>query len=221
MHYHKEGYKIILISALLILIADVLIYYFLGNYPVLKAVIGIGLIIFLVIIIQFFRVPHRDVVLNDELVLAGADGKVVVIEEVFENEYFNDQRIQVSVFMSPLNVHVNYYAIRGIISYFKYHAGKNLVAWHPKSSTLNERSTFVIKHPGEFEILERQIAGAMARRIVCYAKEGEQVKQAQEVGFIKFGSRVDLFLPLESEVLVTLNQKVKGQITPIARIPGK
>jgi phosphatidylserine decarboxylase len=218
MHYHKEGYKIILISALLILIADAFVYYFLGNYPVLKAVIGISLIVLLVIIIQFFRVPHRDVVLNDELVLAGADGKIVVIEEVFEDEYFNDRRIQVSVFMSPLNVHVNYYAIKGIISYFKYHVGKNLVAWHPKSSTLNERSTFVIKHPNGFEVLERQIAGAMARRIVCYAKKGELVNQAQEVGFIKFGSRVDLFLPLNSEVLVSLNQKVKGQITPIARI---
>lgn len=218
MHYHKEGYKIILISAILILLIDVLLYFFLGNYPVLKAIIGVGLIVLLIVIIQFFRVPHRNVVLNDEHVLAGADGKVVVIEEVFEDEYFHDRRIQVSVFMSPLNVHVNYYAIKGVIAYFKYHAGRYLVAWHPKSSTENERTTIVIKHPDGFEILERQIAGAMARRIVCYAKSGDQVNQAQEVGFIKFGSRVDLFLPIGCEVLVGINQKVKGQITPIAKI---
>jgi phosphatidylserine decarboxylase len=218
MHYHKEGFRIILISALLVLTADALIYLYMGNYPVLRAVLGIGLVVLLVIIIQFFRVPHRNVVLNDELALAGADGKIVVIEEVFESEYFNDKRIQVSIFMSPLNVHVNYYSIKGVITYFKYHAGKHLVAWHPKSSTLNERSTFVVKHPDGFEILERQIAGAMARRIICYAKQGEKINQAQEVGFIKFGSRVDLFLPLNSEVLVALNQKVKGQITPIAKI---
>jgi phosphatidylserine decarboxylase len=218
MHYHKEGNRTILISALLVLIADAMIYFYLGNYPVLKAIIGIGLVVLLVIIIQFFRVPHRNVVLNDALALAGADGKVVVIEEVFEGEYFKDNRIQVSIFMSPLNVHVNYYSVKGLVTYFKYHAGKHLVAWHPKSSTLNERSTFVVKNPDGFEILERQIAGAMARRIVCYAKSGDEVDQAQEVGFIKFGSRVDLFLPLGSEVLVTLNQKVKGQITPIAKI---
>ena len=218
MHYHKEGYKIILISAILILLIDVLLYLYLGNYPVLKAVIGVGLIVLLVVIIRFFRIPHRNVVLNDELVLAGADGKVVVIEEVFEDEYFHDKRIQVSVFMSPFNVHVNYYAIKGVITYLKYHAGKYLVAWHPKSSTENERTTIVIKHPDGFEILERQIAGAMARRIICYAKPGDMVDQAQELGFIKFGSRVDLFLPLGSEVLVDLNQKVKGQVTPIAKI---
>lgn len=218
MHYHKEGYKIILFSAIIILLIDAVLYFYLGNYPVIKAIIGIGLIVLLVVIIQFFRVPHRDVVLNDELVLAGADGKVVVVEEVFEDEYFHDRRIQVSVFMSPLNVHVNYYPIKGLISYFKYHAGKYLVAWHPKSSTDNERTTIVIKHPDGFEILERQIAGAMARRIVCYAKKDDHINQAQELGFIKFGSRIDLFLPLDSEVLVTLNQKVKGQITPIARV---
>jgi len=221
MHYHKEGYKIILVSAVLILLIDALVYFYLGNYPILKAILGVGLIVLLVIIIQFFRVPHRNVILDDSLVLSAADGKVVVIEEVFESEYFNDKRIQVSVFMSPLNVHVNYYAIKGIISYFKYHAGKYLVAWHPKSSTENERTTLVIKHPKGFEILERQIAGAMARRIVCYAQSGEAVNQAQEVGFIKFGSRVDLFLPLGSEILVELNQKVQGQITPIARIKSE
>ncbi|RLD25689.1 MAG: phosphatidylserine decarboxylase family protein [Bacteroidetes bacterium] len=218
MHYHKEGYKIILISALLVILLDTALFIFLSNYPVLKLVLVIGLIVLLIIIIQFFRVPHRKVVQNDELIFSGADGKVVVIEEVFESEYFKDKRIQVSVFMSPLNVHVNYYSLKGLITYFKYHAGRYLVAWHPKSSTENERTTIVIKHPNGFEILMRQIAGAMARRIVCYANLNEEVDQAGDLGFIKFGSRVDLFLPLGSEILVKMNQKVKGQITPIAKI---
>ena len=187
----------------------------------LKLVLAIGLILLLIIIVQFFRVPHRKVILDDELIFAPADGKVVVIEEVFENEYFKDNRIQVSVFMSPLNVHVNYYSLKGLITYYKYHAGKYLVAWHPKSSTENERNTIVIKHPNGFEILMRQIAGAMARRIVCYANINAEVEQAQELGFIKFGSRVDLFLPLGSEILVRINQKAKGQITPIAKIKSQ
>ena len=221
MHYHKEGYKIILISALLIILLDIAIFIFLSNYPVLKLVLAIGIIILLIIIVQFFRVPHRKVVLNDELIFAGADGKIVVIEEVFESEYFKDNRIQVSVFMSPLNVHVNYYSLKGLIIYFKYHAGRYLVAWHPKSSTENERTTIVIKHPNGFEVLIRQIAGAMARRIVCYANLNDEVDQAGDLGFIKFGSRVDLLLPLGSEILVKINQKVKGQITPIAKINTK
>lgn len=218
MHYHKEGYKIILFSALLVILLDTLLFIFLNNYPILKFILTIGLIVLLVIIIQFFRVPHRKVVLNDELIFAPADGKVVVVEEVFESEYFKDNRIQVSVFMSPLNVHVNYYSLKGIVTYIKFHAGRYLVAWHPKSSIENERTTLVIKHPNGFEVLMRQIAGAMARRIVCYANLGEEVDQAQDLGFIKFGSRVDLLLPLESEILVKINQKVKGQITPIAKI---
>ena len=218
MHYHKEGYKIILISALLIILLDIAIFIFLSNYPVLKLVLAIGIIILLIIIVQFFRVPHRKVVLNDELIFAGADGKIVVIEEVFESEYFKDNRIQVSIFMSPLNVHVNYYSLKGLITYFKFHTGRYLVAWHPKSSTENERTTIVIKHPNGFEVLMRQIAGAMARRIVCYAELNEEVDQAGDLGFIKFGSRVDLFLPLGSEILVKMKQKVKGQITPIAKI---
>lgn len=221
MHYHKEGYKIILISALLVILLDTLIFIFLNNYPIIKFVITIGLIVVLIIIIQFFRVPHRNVVLDDELIFAPADGKVVVIEEVIEKEYFNENRIQVSVFMSPLNVHVNYYSLKGLVTFFKYHAGRNLVAWHPKSSIENERTTIVIKHPNGFEVLMRQIAGAMARRIVCYANLGEEVEQAQDLGFIKFGSRVDLFLPIDSEILVKINQKVKGQITPIAKINSK
>ena len=218
MHYHKEGYRIIMISALLVILLDIAIFIFMVKYPVLKLILAIGLIVLLIIIIQFFRVPHRKVVLNDELIFAPADGKVVAIEEVFESEYFNENRIQVSVFMSPLNVHVNYYSLKGLITYTKYHAGRYLVAWHPKSSTDNERVTIVLKNPKGFEVLIRQIAGAMARRIVCYADLNEEVEQAQELGFIKFGSRVDLLLPLESEILVKINQKVKGQISPIARI---
>ena len=218
MHYHKEGYRIIMISALLVILLDIAIFIFMVNYPVLKLILAIILIVLLIIIIQFFRVPHRKVVLNDELIFAPADGKVVAIEEVFESEYFNENRIQVSVFMSPLNVHVNYYSLKGLITYTKYHAGRYLVAWHPKSSTDNERVTIVLKNPKGFEVLIRQIAGAMARRIVCYADLNEEVEQAQELGFIKFGSRVDLLLPLESEILVKINQKVKGQISPIARI---
>lgn len=221
MHYHKEGYRIILISALLVILLDITLFVFLTNYPTLRLILAIGLIILLIIIIQFFRVPHRKVVLDDEFIFAPADGKVVVIEEVFESEYFNNDRIQVSVFMSPLNVHVNYYSIKGLITYFKYHTGRYLVAWHPKSSTENERATIVVKHPNGFEVLMRQIAGAMARRIVCYANLNEDVEQAQELGFIKFGSRVDLLLPLESEILVKIDQKVKGQITPIARIKSQ
>lgn len=221
MHYHKEGYRIILISALLVILLDITLFVFLDNYPTLRLILAIGLIILLIIIIQFFRVPHRKVVLDDEFIFAPADGKVVVIEEVFESEYFNNDRIQVSVFMSPLNVHVNYYSIKGLITYFKYHTGRYLVAWHPKSSTENERATIVVKHPNGFEVLMRQIAGAMARRIVCYANLNEDVEQAQELGFIKFGSRVDLLLPLESEILVKIDQKVQGQITPIARIKSQ
>jgi len=219
MKYHKEGNKIILTSSLIIIVLIGLVLKYMHGFPVMKIFISILLVILLVIIIQFFRVPERDVVLNDNLILSPADGKIVVIEEVVEDEYFNNKRIQVSVFMSPLNVHVNYYPISGLLTYVKYHAGKYLVAWHPKSSKENEHTTMVLKNKNGVEILFRQIAGAMARRIVCYANESDNVKQAQQVGFIKFGSRIDLLLPTNVEILVDLNQKVKGQITPIARLP--
>jgi phosphatidylserine decarboxylase len=218
MHYHKEGYKIMLVGTLVILsLIFIDINYFEG-FPVLMLGLAVILILLLVIIIQFFRVPHRKISYNSNGIIAPADGKVVVIEEVEENEYFKEKRIQVSIFMSPLNVHVNYYPVDGEVSYYKYHPGKYLVAWHPKSSTENEHSTIVVKKENGVEILFRQIAGALARRIVCYAKEGEQIKQSQEVGFIKFGSRIDLLLPVDSEILVKLGDKVKGQVSEIARL---
>ena len=218
MHYHREGYKIILVSSLLIILADIGVFYLLENFPIIKFILAIGLMAFLVLIIQFFRVPDRVATQSEDGVISPADGKVVVIEEVDENEYFNDRRIQVSIFMSPLNVHANYYPVEGEVNYYKYHPGKYLVAWHPKSSTENERSSIVVKKRNGVEILFRQIAGAVARRIVCYAKEGKQVAQAEEVGFIKFGSRIDLLLPIDSEILVELDQKVQGRITTIAKL---
>ncbi len=218
MHYHREGYRIIIVSSLLIIIADIGIFYLLDNYPIIKFILAIGLMAFLILIIQFFRVPHRIPTQLEDGIISPADGKVVVIEEVEETEYFNDRRIQVSIFMSPLNVHANYYPVEGEVSYFKYHPGKYLVAWHPKSSTENERSTIVVKKKNGVEVLFRQIAGAVARRIVCYAKEGEEVGQAEEVGFIKFGSRIDLLLPIDSEILVELDQNVQGRITAIAKL---
>lgn len=218
MHYHREGYKIIIVSSLLIILADIGVFYFLNSFPIIKFILAIGLMAFLILIIQFFRVPDRNPTLSEDGVISPADGTVVVIEEVEETEYFNDKRIQVSIFMSPLNVHANYYPIDGEVSYYRYHPGKYLVAWHPKSSTENEHSSIVVKKKNGIEILFKQIAGAVARRIVCYAKEGEQIAQAEEVGFIKFGSRIDLLLPIDSEILVELDQKVQGRITTIANL---
>jgi phosphatidylserine decarboxylase len=174
--------------------------------------------LFFCVIVLFFRNPDRTLTPDNHKVFAPADGKIVVIEEVDEIEYFHDRRIQVSIFMSPLNVHVNRYPVSGVITYTKYHPGKNLVAWHPKSSLLNERSTTVIKAPGGQEILVRQIAGAVARRIVSYSKTGEQAVQGADLGFIKFGSRVDVFLPLDAKINVELEQSVKGNQTVIAEL---
>jgi len=174
--------------------------------------------IFFLLILQFFRNPDRQILQSDDsLIYTPADGKVVVIEETTETEYFNDQRIQVSIFMSPTNVHVNRNPMSGIINYFKYHPGKYLVAWHPKSSTENERTTLVIGN-NKGEILLRQIAGALARRIVYYIDEGDQVEQGQDFGFIKFGSRVDVFLPLDADIKVNIDDKVKGNRTVIAEL---
>jgi phosphatidylserine decarboxylase len=169
-------------------------------------------------IIQFFRVPKRDSVFKDNEVVCPADGKIVVIEEVEETEYFNDKRIQISIFMSPTNVHANFNPVSGEIVYAKYHPGKFLVAWHPKSSTENERTTIVTKTNHGAEVLFRQVAGALARRICFYVKKGQLVQAGSEFGFIKFGSRIDLYLPLSAKVNVTLNQKVKGQITKLAEL---
>lgn len=215
--FHKEGQTIILIT-FLISVGIIITSQFYVTVPWLKIVLQITTLTFLILILQFFRNPKRVVTPNFDEILAPVDGKVVVIEEVEETEYFNKKRKQVSIFMSPLNVHVTRYASSGTITYSKYHPGKYLVAWHPKSSTENERTTVVIHTPKFGEILYRQIAGALARRIVNYAEEGEQVIQGQDAGFIKFGSRVDLFLPLDAKITVELNQKVTGAKTCIATL---
>ena len=175
-------------------------------------------IVFYLLILQFFRNPYIQLPNEEKLVFAPADGKVVVIEETTETEYLNDRRKQVSIFMSPINVHVNRSPIAGVVEFFKYHPGKYLVAWHPKSSTENERTTMVLTHKSGVKILVRQIAGALARRIKWYVKEGTPLAQGGEFGFIKFGSRVDVYLPLDAEILVSLEEKTKGRRTPIARL---
>jgi phosphatidylserine decarboxylase len=213
--FHKEGGKIILIAntitVALLLLADKLIH-----IDWLKMTVEIITVCFLLLILQFFRNPNRSVELNDNHIIAPVDGKVVVIEEVFEGEYFKDKRLQVSIFMSPINVHVTRYALGGKVKFSKYHPGKFLVAWHPKASEENERTTVVIENRIFGEVLYRQIAGALARRIVNYAEEGMQVVQGTDAGFIKFGSRVDIFLPLGTEINVKLNDKAVGGKTIIA-----
>lgn len=216
MLLHREGYKIIFITMLILGIVNILSYHFIGENWISKSLLAISLVFF-ILIVQFFRNPFRNTVLNDKHIIAPADGKVVVIEEVEEPEYFKDKRKQVSIFMSPINVHVNRNPISGIVKYAKYHPGKYLVAWHPKSSTENERTTVVIGN-GSVEVLFRQIAGALAKRIVYYVKEGDNVKQGGEMGFIKFGSRIDLYLPLDTEINVSFNQKTKGGETVIATL---
>ncbi|MEZ4811804.1 MAG: phosphatidylserine decarboxylase family protein [Allomuricauda sp.] len=215
--FHKEGQKIIITTFFLVVAATLAAQYYIGVEWVRFAV-QIAALILLVMILQFFRNPKRSVTPNFDEILAPVDGKVVVIEEVEETEYFKDRRRQVSIFMSPLNVHVTRYPSSGTVTYSQYHPGKYLVAWHPKSSTENERTTVVIHTPKFGQIGYRQVAGAMARRIVNYAEEGEQVTQGQDAGFIKFGSRVDLLLPLDCNVTVKLNQKVVGAKTCIASI---
>ncbi|MEN9447258.1 MAG: hypothetical protein RJA25_548, partial [Bacteroidota bacterium] len=182
----------------------------------LKTGIQLVALLFYIIILQFFRNPNRSIIANDNQIVAPVDGKVVVIEEVFEPEYFKDKRLQVSIFMSPINVHVTRYAVSGLVKFSKYHPGKFLVAWHPKASTENERTTVVIESKVFGEILYRQIAGALAKRIVNYAEEGTQVVQGTDAGFIKFGSRVDLYLPLGTKINVKLNEVAKGNKTIIA-----
>ena len=215
--FHKEGHKIIFIafaaSAIIIFLTD----YFIENQW-LKTSIQLVFLVFLILILQFFRNPKRSTKANDNQVLSAVDGKVVVIEEVFEKEVFNEKRIQVSVFMSPINVHVTRYPIAGKVIFSKYHPGKYLVAWHPKASEENERTTVVVENSTFGKVLFRQIAGALAKRIVNYAKINDIVKQGADSGFIKFGSRVDIFLPLNSEIKVKLNQKVRGGESVIAEI---
>ena len=213
--FHKEGHKIILLTFITVVIITLLLDYFSINH---KTYIQIFLIIQLIIVLQFFRNPKRITNFGDNNIVSPVDGKVVVIEEVFEPEHFKEKRIQVSIFMSPINVHVTRYPIGGQVTYSKYHPGKYLVAWHPKSSTENERTTIVIKNENCGEILYRQIAGALAKRIINYAKESSYVNQGDDAGFIKFGSRVDLFLPLNTKINVSLNQKVKGAEDIIAKV---
>ena len=215
MKIHPEGYIIILVAFLLLAGINVIIRYFCPQQW-LTILLAITSFVFFCLIVWFFRNPDRTLTPDVHKLFAPADGQIVVIEEVEEPEYFHDKRIQVSIFMSPLNVHVNRYPVGGEVTYTKYHPGKYLVAWHPKSSLLNERSTVVIKTPNGQEILVRQIAGAVARRIVTYPKTGDQAVQGTDLGFIKFGSRVDVFLPIGTKVNVALKQVVKGNQTVVA-----
>lgn len=215
--FHKEGHKIIFITLVIVVGSFFLIDGFITNEWLRKGLMLVVLAFF-ILILQFFRNPKRNTHPNDKQVLSPVDGKVVVIEEVEENEVFKDRRIQVSVFMSPINVHVTRYPIAGNVMFSKYHPGKFLVAWHPKASEENERTTVVVENKSFGKVLYRQIAGALAKRIVNYAKVGTNVKQGADSGFIKFGSRVDLFLPLDADIKVELNQKVRGGECVIAEM---
>jgi phosphatidylserine decarboxylase len=210
---HKEGYRIIATTIILLLAINYIVG--LSEINWLNTLIQIASLIVLVLVVQFFRNPKRVVTAKENEVVAPADGKIVVIEEVEEPEFFKDKRIQVSIFMSPVNVHVNRYPINGTVKYSKYHPGKYLVAWHPKSSTLNERTTVVVEND-KIALLFRQIAGAVARRIVLYAKKDAVAKKGEDYGFIKFGSRVDVFFPLGTKINVEMNQVVKGNKTVLA-----
>jgi phosphatidylserine decarboxylase len=217
MKIHKEGFETILIStivaAVVILLTVLLI---MPRFPIVGWIIAVGMVGLLIFILSFFRIPNRTHAGGEDLIVAPCDGTVVVIEEVEADEYFKDKRLQVSIFMSPLNVHVNRNPVSGEVMYSQYHKGKYLVAWHPKSSTDNERHSVVYKQHGK-EVLVKQIAGALAKRIVNYLKPGDRVLQGDEMGFIKFGSRVDLLLPLDTKIEVKINQKVKGGVTVIGK----
>lgn len=218
MTIHKEGYTSLALCILFIFVLNALVQFFYPDTNWLHWIAYIFSFFIFVIILQFFRSPGIKVSQEDRHVICPADGKVVVIEETEETEFFKDRRIQVSIFMSPINVHVNRYPIGGVVKYQKYHPGKFLVAWHPKSSTENERTTVVVENLKGVAVLFRQIAGAMARRIVCYAKEGDTAEQGSQFGFIKFGSRVDVFLPIGTEIDVKLGDSVKGGITVLAEL---
>jgi phosphatidylserine decarboxylase len=221
MKLHREGYKYILIATVL-WIAILFTCNLLFPHPgmLVKAIVGVLMLVCFLLwfwVVMFFRLPNRKMTYGHDKLICPADGKVVVIEETIETEYFKDKRLQVSIFMSPINVHVNRNPMDGVVKYFKYHPGKYLVAWHPKSSTENERTTVVLENPNG-EILMRQIAGALARRICYYIKEGDVVKQNEEFGFIRFGSRVDIYLPVGSKVAVKIGDVVKGGVTVLANV---
>jgi phosphatidylserine decarboxylase len=218
MSIHKEGYKILAFGFLLLLILNIIVAIFWADLILFKWSFLIFSLLFYVFILFFFRLPARYLEPVHDLIYSPADGKVVVIEETIETEYFKDNRLQVSIFMSPFNMHSNRYPVSGRVKYVSYNPGKNVVAWHPKSSEYNERSSIVIETHDGVEILVRQIAGAVARRIVTYSREGQEVRQGDELGFIKFGSRVDLFLPVGTEVEIPILQHVRANKSIIARI---
>jgi phosphatidylserine decarboxylase len=219
MRFHREGNLILLVTVLILLVINGLAYYFFtaSNTLAISLLAVVSLVVF-GLVLQFFRIPNRPLTISERQVVAPADGTVVVIEETTEGEYFKARRRQISIFMSPLNVHVNRNPVTGTVRYFKYFPGKYLVAWHPKSSTENERTTIVVEALNGVEVLMRQIAGAMARRIVWYVKEGQPVEQGQEFGFIKFGSRVDIYLPLDAVINVNIGDKTKGGVTVLAEL---
>ena len=216
IRFHKEGHSIIIFNIILLVILNIIFYYYSKTilYPILFNIISI---IYLFIILQFFRNPIRKIIENDKHIYAPADGKIVVINKVNEDEFFNDKMMQISIFMSPINVHVNRYPISGEIIYAKHHPGKYLVAWHPKSSKKNEHTSIVVKNQ-KTTIMFRQIAGYIARRIIMYSKKGNYANQGDDFGFIKFGSRVDLFLPLNAKLNISLGEKVTGNKTIIAYV---
>lgn len=219
MNIHREGHKVLFFLLITLFILNWGIFYLFPHSELVQNSVILVSVLFYLLILQFFRNPVFQITKNTKHVLAPADGKVVVIEETVETEYFKDKRKQISIFMSPVNVHVNRMPVSGVISFFKYHPGKYLVAWHPKSSTENERTTVAVKTRDGVEILFRQIAGALARRIKFYIKEGQSIEQGQEFGFIKFGSRVDVFLPLNAKITVSIGDTTKGGRTIIAELP--
>jgi len=214
---HREGRTLLAVLLIVLAVLNVFLYNYVENRIIVHTSLGVS-IIFYLLILQFFRSPKVTSPENDRHVLAPADGKVVVIEETTETEYLKDKRVQISIFMSPVNVHVNRMPVKGVIDYFKYHPGKYLVAWHPKSSTENERTTVVARMENGMPVLFRQIAGAMARRIKCYISEGDALSQGEEFGFIKFGSRVDVFLPLGTTVNVNVGDKTTAGVTVLAEL---
>jgi phosphatidylserine decarboxylase len=218
IHIHKEGYKILAYSLITLLILNIIVNIIWADQGIVKWAFFICSFMLYIFLLFFFRLPTRSFETDPGLIYAPADGKVVVIEETKENEYFKDMRLQVSIFMSPFNMHSNRYPVSGKVQYVCYHPGQNMVAWHPKSSELNERSTIVIKTNTGTEVMIRQIAGAVARRIVTYAKENADVHQGDELGFIKFGSRVDLFLPIDTDIEIPILQQVKANKSIIAKI---
>lgn len=218
MTIHKEGYTTIALTVLFIFIINSVVKFYFPAHELMLWVVYISSFALFVIVLQFFRSPNRNITPDEKLVLSPADGKVVVIEETEETEYLKDRRIQISIFMSPINVHINRNPVSGVVKYFKYNPGKYLVAWNPKSSAENERTTIVVENSQGIPVLFRQIAGALARRIVWYVKENDEVTQGEEFGFIKFGSRVDVFLPLDSEVKVNIGDTVAGGITVLAEL---